>query len=161
MIVNGSQQGLDLVARLLLADGGAVVTSRPSFSGALDVFRWHRAQLVGVPTDDEGGFEPRAFERALATTRPKLVYVIPDRNNPTGISMTAAARKRLLEAARAARVPLLEDDWLAELRGDDEPAPIKAVDRDDQVVYLGTFSKVLAPGLRLGWLLVPKALFEP
>jgi 2-aminoadipate transaminase len=160
VIVNGSQQGLDLVARLLLSDGGVVITSKPSFSGALDVFRWHRAQMVGVPTDADG-LEPAALERALATTKPRFVYAIPDRNNPTGVSMTKAGRERLLAAVQAARVPLLEDDWLAELRGDDEPPPVKALDRDDQVLYLGTFSKVLAPGLRLGWLLVPKALFEP
>lgn len=163
VIVNGSQQGLDLIARLLLSDGSAVVTSRPSFSGALDVFRWHRAQLVGVPLDDtgSGGLDPVRLERALATTRPRLLYVIPDRSNPTGLSMSAAGRERLMAAVRKARVPVLEDDWLAELRGADEPAPLKAIDRDDQVVYLGTYSKVLAPGLRLGWLLVPKALFEP
>ncbi len=160
IVVNGSQQGLDLVARLLLADGGAVVTSRPSFSGALDVFRWHRAHLVGVPVDGDG-LEAAALERALVSARPRLVYAIPDRNNPTGLTMSAAGRDRLLAAVRAARVPLLEDDWLSELRGDGELAPIKAHDPDDQVIYLGTFSKVLAPGLRLGWLLVPRALFEP
>jgi DNA-binding transcriptional MocR family regulator len=160
IIVNGSQQGLDLVARLLLADGGTVLTSRPSFSGALDVFRWYRAQMVGVPADADG-FDPAALDRALATSRPRFAYVIADRANPTGATFTAAARARFLERVQAARLPVLEDDWLAELRGDGEPAPLKAGDRHDQILYLGTFSKVLAPGLRLGWLLVPKALYRP
>lgn len=160
IIVNGSQQGLDLVARLLLADGGTVITARPSFSGALDVFRWWRAQLVGVPVD-ENGFDLAALDRALASSRARLAYVIPDRANPTGLTMSPAARTAFLERLQAARVPVLEDDWLAELRGVGEPAPIKAGDRHDQVLYLGTFSKVLAPGLRLGWLLVPKALYKP
>lgn len=160
VIVNGSQQGLDLVARLLLADGSPVVTSQPSFSGALDVFRWHRARLVGVPLTADG-LDRERLERALATARPRLLYVIPDRNNPTGLSMSAAGREQLMGAARAARVPVLEDDWLAELRAPDEPPPLKALDRDDLVIYLGTFSKVLAPGLRLGWLFVPRDLFEP
>lgn len=160
VIVNGSQQGLDLVARLLLSDGGTVVTTRPSFSGALDVFRWWRAQLIGVPCDRDG-FDDAALARAIASPRTRLLYVVADRANPTGATLTPAARARLLEQAQEARVPVLEDDWLAELRADGEPAPLKAHDRHDQILYLGTFSKVLAPGLRLGWLLVPKALYQP
>jgi 2-aminoadipate transaminase len=160
VIVNGSQQGLDLVARLLLADGGTVVTSRPSFSGALDVFRWHRAALVGLPYDSDG-FEPAPLERALGGGGSRLVYAIPDRHNPTGLTMSEAGRERLMAAARHHRAAILEDDWLAELSDPSEPAPLKARDTTDQVIYLGTFSKVLAPGLRIGWLLVPKMLFEP
>jgi len=160
LIVNGSQQGLDLVARLLLADGGSVVTTRPSFSGALDVFRWWRAELLGVAAGSDG-FDDAALERALAAPRTRLAYVVADRANPTGATLSLATRARLLERVQAARVPLLEDDWLAELRADGEAPPLKAHDRLDQVLYLGTFSKVLAPGLRLGWLLVPKALFAP
>lgn len=160
VIVNGSQQGLDLVARLLLADGGTVVTTQPSFAGALDLFRWHRAQIVGVPAGPEG-LDVAALERALAAARPRLVYVVADRSNPTGLSLPVAAREALLARVQEARVPLLEDDWLAELRGAGEPPPLKAHDRLGQLLYLGTFSKVLAPGLRLGWLLVPRELFEP
>jgi DNA-binding transcriptional MocR family regulator len=160
VIVNGSQQGLDLVARLLLADGGTVVTSRPSFSGALDVFRWYRAALVGIPYDQEG-FEPAALERVLSIGGNNLIYAIPDRHNPTGLTMSEAGRERLVAAAREHHAAILEDDWLAELSGPGEPAPLKARDATDQVLYLGTFSKVLAPGLRIGWLLVPKELFEP
>ncbi|MBL8840207.1 MAG: PLP-dependent aminotransferase family protein [Planctomycetes bacterium] len=160
VIVNGSQQGLDLIARLLLSEGGTVLTAQPSFSGALDLFRWHRAQLQGVPAGP-AGFDLAALDRTLAATQPRFAYVIPDRANPTGLSLPAGAREALLERLQAARVPVVEDDWLAELRRDDEPPPLKARDRDDQVLYLGTFSKVLAPGLRLGWLLVPKPLFEP
>jgi GntR family transcriptional regulator/MocR family aminotransferase len=160
LIVNGSQQGLDLVARLLLADGGTVVTARPSFSGALDVFRWWRATLQGVPAGADG-LDDVALERALASPRTRLCYVVADRANPTGATLSVGARARLLERVQAARVPLLEDDWLAELRADGEAPPLKAHDRQDQVLYLGTFSKVLAPGLRLGWLMVPKPLFAP
>ncbi len=160
VIVNGSQQGLDLITRLLLADGGTVLTAQPTFSGALDLFRWHRAQLVGVPADATG-FDLAVLDRTLATVRPRFCYVIPDRANPTGLSLPAPARAALLERLQAARIPVVEDDWLAELRRDDEPPPLKAQDRLDQILYLGTFSKVLAPGLRLGWLLVPRALFEP
>jgi 2-aminoadipate transaminase len=160
VIVNGSQQGLDLVARLLLADGGTVVTSRPSFSGALDVFRWHRASLVGLPYDTEG-FEPAPLDRALGGGGARLIYAIPDRHNPTGLTLSEAGRERLMAAARLHGAAILEDDWLAELSDPSEPAPLKARDTTDQVIYLGTFSKVLAPGLRIGWLLVPKVLFEP
>jgi len=160
VIVSGSQQGLDLVARLLLADGGTVVTSRPSFSGALDVFRWHRAALVGVPYDQEG-FEPAALDRVLSVGGNHLIYAIPDRHNPTGLTMSEAGRERLVAAAQSHRAAILEDDWLAELSAPGEPAPLKARDATDQVLYLGTFSKVLAPGLRIGWLMVPNELFEP
>ena len=160
VIVNGSQQGLDLVARLLLADGGTVVTSRPSFSGALDVFRWYRAALVGIPYDQEG-FEPAALERVLSIGGNNLIYAIPDRHNPTGLTMSEAGRERLVATAREHHAAILEDDWLAELSGPGEPAPLKARDTSDLVLYLGTFSKVLAPGLRIGWLFVPKELFEP
>lgn len=158
LIVNGSQQGLDLAARLTLSEGGSVVTSVPSFSGALEVFRGHGHLVHGVRLD-ENGLDTRELADLFQRERPRLLYTIPDCHNPTGVSMSAERRSEVLSLAREYGVVVLEDDWLADLRSEAAPAPIKAADDTGHVLYLGTFSKVLIPGLRLGWLVVPRETF--
>lgn len=160
LIVNGSQQGFDLVARMLIDPGDAVAMEQPTYPRAVEVFRAVGARLLAVPWDAEG---PRgdALERVLERHAPKLFYCQPNAHNPTGQVITAAAARRLLAAAARHQVPIVEDGFDGGLDYGPRPAvPLKALDRDGLVIYIGTFSKILFPGLRLGWVVAPPPLAE-
>jgi GntR family transcriptional regulator/MocR family aminotransferase len=155
LIVNGSQQGFDLVARTLLDPGDVVAMEQPTYPRAIDVFRAAGVQLVPVPWDGTGP-SPSALDRVLARYRPKLFYCQPTAHNPTGLTMTPESARRVLDVAARHRVPIVEDGFDGGLfYGERRPVPLRALDRDGLVLYLGTFSKVLFPGLRLGWLVAP------
>jgi len=156
IVVSGSQQGLDLVARVLVQPGDAVVVEEPSFFGALQVFRAARARLLGVPVDGDG-LRTDALESLLARYRPKLIYTLPTFQNPSGVVMSLERRRQLLELAHHYQIPILEDDPYSELRYEGTPPPsLKALDAHGYVIYLSSFSKVLFPGLRLGWVVAPR-----
>jgi GntR family transcriptional regulator/MocR family aminotransferase len=160
LIVNGSQQGFDLIARTLLDPGDAVAIESPTYPRAMQVFRSFGASLLAVDRDDAG---PRvdAFERLLERQAPKLFYCQPCAHNPTGLTIRRDVAARLLAVAARHQVPIVEDGFDGGLYyGDRPPAPLKALDRHGVVVYIGTFSKVLFPGLRLGWLVSPPAFAE-
>jgi 2-aminoadipate transaminase len=152
LITNGAQQGIDLVARVFIDPGDVVLTEAPTFMDALRVFRSHDAAPVGVPVDDEG-LQVDALRELLdrLPKRPKFLYTIPTYQNPTGVTMSAARRRALVDLARERELVLVEDDPYGDLAFDGPPAPtLKAL--DPEVIFLGTFSKVLAPGLRVGWI---------
>jgi DNA-binding transcriptional MocR family regulator len=156
LILSGSQQGLDLAARVFIEPGDTIVVEEPSYIGALQVFRNARARMIGVPTD-EHGMRTDILELRLERHRPKLIYTLPTFQNPSGAVLSAERRSHLLELAYRHRVPILEDDTYSELRYEGEPLPsLKAMDKHGFVLYLGTFSKVLFPGLRIGWLVAPR-----
>ena len=157
LITQGGQQGLDLTAKLFVDAGDVIVTERPTFLGALIAFNPCEPDYRSVPMDDEG-MDTDALEEVLRTTeRVKLVYTVPDHQNPTGRSMSLARRRRLVELAEEYDVLVLEDSPYRELRYEGEKLPtIKSLDTTGRVIHLGSFSKILAPGLRLGW-----ALAEP
>ena len=157
LITQGGQQGLDLTAKLFVDAGDVIVTERPTFLGALIAFNPCEPDYRSVPMDDEG-MDTDALEQVLRTTdRVKLVYTVPDHQNPTGRTMSLARRRRLVELAEEFDVVVLEDTPYRELRYEGERlATIKSLDTTGRVVHLGSFSKILAPGLRLGW-----ALAEP
>jgi 2-aminoadipate transaminase len=160
IIVNGSQQGFDLIARTLLDPGDAVAIEDPTYPRALQVFRSFGAQLLAVPWDTSG---PRvdAFERLLERHAPKLFYCQPSAHNPTGLSLTLETARRLLDVAARHQVPVVEDGFDGSLYYGERPAvPLKALDRDGVVIYIGTFSKILFPGLRLGWLVGPRPVLD-
>jgi 2-aminoadipate transaminase len=164
LITNGSQQALDLIGKIFLNPGDAVLCERPTYLGALQAFNQYQARYVVVPMDDDG-MDVEALERELArdATGPrqiKLIYALPNFQNPTGRSMSRPRRPRLVEVAARYGVPIVEDDPYGELRYEGEPLPtLKSLDRDGSVIYLGTFSKILAPGFRLGWVAAsPEAL---
>ncbi len=160
LVLSGSQQGIDLVARVLIAPGDVVVVEQPSFFGGLQVFRAAQARLVGVPIDEEG-MRPDALETVLQRYRPKLIYTLPSFQNPSSAVLSPARRLRLLELAYQYEVPILEDDPYSELAYDGPPpVSLKALDRRGHVIYLSTFSKVLFPGMRLGWLGAPPAMLR-
>ncbi|KJS67278.1 MAG: hypothetical protein JL50_07815 [Peptococcaceae bacterium BICA1-7] len=155
IVLNGSQQGLDLIARLLLEPGDAVITEQPTFLGAIDIFRSYGAKLIGIPLDGEGMMVDR-LERVLSRVRPKLIYTIPTFQNPSGVTMSIERRRHLIDLACRYRVPVLEDDAYGLLNyGSPTPPPLASMDKSGIVIYLCTLSKILCPGLRLGWMAVP------
>jgi GntR family transcriptional regulator/MocR family aminotransferase len=160
LVVNGSQQGFDLIARTLLDPGDVVAMEQPTYPRALDVFRAAGAQLVPVPWDGDGP-SAEALEQVLARYRPKLFYCQPTAHNPTGLTISGEAARRILDAAARHRVPIVEDGFDGSLYyGERRPLPLRALDRDGLVVYIGTFSKILFPGLRVGWLVAPPPVVE-
>lgn len=161
LLTNGSQQGIDLIARLLLDPGDVVVVEAPTYLGALQVFDAFEATYLTVPTDADG-LRVDALEQALARSPrpPKLLYTVPTFQNPTGSTMPRARREALLALARAHDILVVEDDPYGELRYDGPAEPALRA-RDPDVVYLGTFSKTIAPGLRVGWLAAPQDLVTP
>jgi len=160
LIVTGSQQGLDLIARAFLRAGDEVVMEAPSYLGALQIFGAAGARLLGVPLDEEG-MRLDVLENILIRYRPKLIYTLPTFQNPSGGTMTPRRRLRLLELARRHQVPIVEDDPYGELYYTDQPpSPLLALDQDGYVIYLSTFSKILFPGLRLGWVAAPRPVIE-
>jgi DNA-binding transcriptional MocR family regulator len=160
LVVNGSQQGFDLIARTFLDPGDVVAMEQPTYPRAIDVFRSAGAQLVPVPWDREGP-SAEALEQVLMRHRPKLFYCQPTAHNPTGLTMTPEAARRVLDVAARHHVPIVEDGFDGSLYyGERRPLPLRALDRDGLVLYIGTFSKVLFPGLRLGWLVAPPPVVE-
>jgi len=155
-LTNGSQQGLDLIAKLFLNPGDEVLLQNPSYLGAIQTFRSYQANFRIVPTI-KGGIDIPALELSLKEHRPKLIYLAPTYQNPTGSTLTLEERKAVARLASQYEVPVIEDDPYSELRYDGSAlAPIKSFATEDAVIYLGTFSKTLAPGLRLGWIVADR-----
>lgn len=158
LVTSGSQQGLDLAARVFVDPGDPVVVEEPSYFGGLQAFRAAQARLVPVPADEEG-MRTDVLESVLQRQRPKLIYVLPTFQNPSGHVMSLARRRHLLELASSFQVPVLEDDPYSELRYEGDALPsLRALDESGVVIYLSTFSKTLFPGMRVGWLAAPRAV---
>ncbi len=153
LMTAGSQQGLDFAARLFVNPGDVIIMESPSYLGAINAFKLSQPNFVEVPTD-ENGMIMEELEKVLATTpNVKLIYVIPDFQNPSGRTWPLERRKQFMEIINKYEIPVLEDNPYGELRykGEYQPA-LKSMDEKGLVIYLGTFSKILAPGLRLGWI---------
>ncbi len=151
IITTGGQQVIDLTARALVNEGDIVAVERPSFVGGLNNFRSYNARLVDV-TVAEDGLDLDAFDEILKNQRVRLLYTIPTFQNPSGITMSLKKRQRLLEMAEKYDFFILEDNPYGELRyrGDEVPT-IKSMDEKGRVIYAGSFSKILSPGLRIGF----------
>jgi 2-aminoadipate transaminase len=160
LITNGSQQGIDLLARALLNPGDVVLTEQPSYLAALQVFDACEATVRPVPMD-ENGLDVDAAAAALGTPGVKLLYVMPNHQNPSGRTLANERRCALLRAAMAAGVPVLADEAYLHLRYDPgEPDLLAAADPLSPVISVGTFSKTIAPGLRVAWTVGPAPLIE-
>lgn len=152
LITAGSQQGLALTAQLLVRPGDVVLCESPTYAGALDLFRALRLRIVGVPMDEQG-MQTAQLEPLLQQHHPRLIYTIPNFHNPTGICLSVARRRHLLELAERYNVPILEDDFVGDLRYEGHAIPaLQAFDSAGRVIYVSTFSKMLMPGLRVGFL---------
>ena len=164
LITSGSQQALDLIAKLLINRGDQVLTEAPTYLGALQAFNVFGARYVTVPIDQDGIRTDR-LEEALRTG-PKFMYLLPNFQNPGGVTMSLARRKELVQLSNHHGIPIIEDDPYGQLRfeGEHQP-PLVLLDRKNMgndptyqlgnIIYLSTFSKTLAPGLRLGWIVAP------
>jgi 2-aminoadipate transaminase len=158
LITTGSQQGLDLAAKVLIDTGSAVAVETPTYLGALQAFAPYEPNFVSIDCDDDGPL-PSSLA-ALATRAPgtRFAYLLPNFQNPTGRVIPHARREALVQAARSARVPLLEDNPYGDLWFDEPTPPALASWWPEGCIYLGSFSKVLAPGLRLGYVVAPPEL---
>ena len=152
IITSGAQQVMDLMAKAFCEKGDTIITEAPSFIGSLNTFRSYGAHLVGVPVDDDG-INIEALEKSLKENpNTKFIYTIPNFQNPTGITMSLTKRKAVYQLAKKYNVLVLEDNPYGEIRFSGENIPtIKSLDKDGIVVYAGSFSKVLSPGLRVGY----------
>jgi GntR family transcriptional regulator / MocR family aminotransferase len=160
LITAGSQQALSLVSQLLLNPGDVILVENPTYSGALDLFRALGFKVVGIPVDDQG-MQVDGLEKLLQQHHPRLIYTIPNFHNPTGTCLNSARRRQLLVLADRYNVPILEDDFVGDLRyeGRTQPA-LKALDPGGRVIYVSTFSKMLMPGLRVGFLVAEGPIYE-
>jgi 2-aminoadipate transaminase len=152
LLTSGSQQGLDFSARVFLNPGDVVLVESPSYLGAINAFKACEPTFVEVPTDD-AGMIPEELDKILATTENvKMIYVIPDFQNPTGKTWTLERRQKFMELVNKYEIPVIEDNPYGELRFEGEFLPsLKSMDTKDLVIFLGTMSKIFAPGLRIGW----------
>ena len=152
LITNGSQQGLDLCGKVFLDEGDLVLCESPTYLAAITAFRAYGCRFVEVPTDDLGLIMDELESILKSTPGVKAVYVIPNFQNPTGRTMALERRQRLAELAASFNVMVLEDNPYGELRYEGEALPsIQSFDRGGRVISLGSFSKILCPGLRIGW----------
>ena len=152
LITTASQQGLDFAGKVFLNPGDYVVCESPSYLGAINAFKAYQCQFIEVETDEDGMLIEDLEKKLAAHDNVKMIYVIPDFQNPTGRTWSLDRRKRLLEIAGKYDLPVVEDNPYGELRFEGEMLPsIKSLDTDGRVIFLGTFSKTFCPGLRVGW----------
>ena len=164
LITTGSQQALDLISRIFIDPGDVVLVEAPSYVGALGTFFQYEASVVHVETD-ENGVVPESLKQAIKTLRYqgrriKFLYLIPNYQNPSGVLLPSARRTEILDICRSEKIFIVEDNPYG-LLGFDRPSPnaMRAEDSEN-VIYLGSFSKTIVPGFRVGWALVPQALRE-
>jgi 2-aminoadipate transaminase len=174
LITSGSQQALDLIGKILINPGDRLLTERPTYLGALQAWRSYQAEFITVPVDEDG-LQTDLLEEALCSG-PKFMYILPNFQNPGGVTLNLPRRKALIQMADRYGTPIIEDDPYGELRYEGEHLPpLVVLDADKlnddsntngegfykgNVLYLSTFSKTLAPGLRLGWIVAPVSVIQ-
>lgn len=163
LVTTGGQQAIDLVTRVLIDPGDLIFAEGPTYPGAIPSFTSFQAEVRQVPLDDDGirvDLLRQEIEKELQQGRkPKFIYVIPNFHNPAGVSLSLARRHELVELARELQLIVVEDNPYGQLRFEGQPLPtLYSLDSDNNVIYLGTFSKILSPGIRLGWIAAPKPL---
>ncbi len=165
IITTASQQGLDLLAKIFINPGDKIIVEMPSYLGALSAFNAYRAKTIGIPMDDMGMI-PEKLVETLETLKsvgekPKFIYLIPDFQNPAGITMPTARRKEIIEIAKKFDVLIVEDSPYKELRFEGEhQESLFALDKTGHVITLGTFSKILLPGFRIGWVIADPRIVD-
>ena len=156
LVTNGSQQGLDLIAKVFLDPGDHVALENPSYLGAIQAFDSYQARYLTVDTDEDGMI-PESLERVLshAEVLPKFVYLVPNFQNPTGRTLTPERREKIVRICEHYEVPIVEDDPYGELQFEGEPArALVSYDTSGTIIYSGTGSKIVAPGMRVAWLVM-------
>ena len=165
IVTTGSQQALDLLGKTMISPGDKVIVEGPTFLATIQCFRLYGAELISAPVDGEG-VDTVALEKLIAEHRPKFVYVIPTFGNPTGALLSLARRKKLLELAVKYQTLMVEDDPYGDLYFNEAPPPsllalsAQVPGSRDWLVHCGSLSKVLSPGLRVGWMIAPSELLS-
>jgi len=161
LITTGSQQNLDMAGKIFFDEGDVVLMESPTYLAAINAFKAYQPVFKEVPTDEKGMI-PEELDKILAETpRAKLIYVIPDFQNPTGICWSLERRQKFMEIVNKYNIPVLEDNPYGELRYEGETLPsLQSMDTKDLVMAMGTFSKTFCPGLRIGWLAAPITLMK-
>ncbi len=161
LITTGAQQIMDLCTKALVNEGEVVICEAPSFIGSLNTFRSYNAKLVGVTVESDGMNTAELEEKLKANPNAKFIYTIPNFQNPSGVTMSLEKRKRVYELARKYGVLIIEDNPYGDLRYSGEFLPnIKSMDTDGIVIYAGSFSKVISPGMRVAYAIAPKPVFQ-
>jgi len=165
LLTNGSQQALDLIGKLFIDSGDYVLTGRPTYLGAIQAWNAYGARYHTVNLDDDGMVVDEmehAYEKVLADSGkpPKFIYVLPNFHTPAGTTMPLERREQLAEIATKLNLPVVEDDPYGQLRYEGEDIPPICTFIPERTIYLGTFSKIMAPGLRLGWIVCPEVLMK-
>jgi len=165
LLTNGSQQALDLIGKIFVDPGDYVITSRPTYLGAIQAWNAYQGRYHTVSLDDDGMVVDEiqhAYEKAIADSGrpPKFIYVLPNFHNPGGTTLTRERREQLADVATELDLPVVEDDPYGQLRYEGEDLPPICTYIPERTIYLGTFSKTLAPGLRLGWIVCPEVLMR-
>lgn len=161
MITSGAQQALDLIGKTFINPGDPIITEAPTYVGALQAFSQYQPDICGIELDDDGmriDLLEAELDR-LGARKPKFIYTIPNFHNPAGVTMTLERRRRLVEISRERGIVLIEDDPYGRLRYAGEPVECMRA-MDENVVYLGTVSKVFAPGTRTGWIIAPTPILD-
>ncbi len=157
-IISGAQQGIDIIARVLLSSGDYVFVESPTYMGAIAVFKSRGAKIVEIPLQSDG-LDLSELEKRLRFIKPKFIYIMPNFQNPTGCSYSDRKKRHLLLLCKKYDIMVLEDDYLSELSYTDKVSkPIKAFDKDNRVIYIKSFSKIFMPGLRVAYLVIPQAI---
>ncbi len=160
-VTTGSQQGIEFSAKIFVNEGDVVICESPSYLGAINAFRAYQPKFVEIPMDDHGMIIEELEKALKAYPNAKMVYTIPDFQNPTGITMPDDRRKRVAELAAEYKIPVIEDNPYGDLIFEGtRHASIKSYDKEGWVIYLGTFSKTFCPGLRLGWICASPEILE-
>lgn len=165
IVTSGGQQALDIVCKVLIDPGDVIVAEGPTYPGAVSAFTSYQAQVEQVPVDDDGMDTQKLRERLddldRRGKRPKLLYLIPNFQNPSGVTLSLERRREVIEIAQERELLILEDNPYGLLRYDGDPLPsLRELDEDELVIYVGTFSKILSPGIRLGWVTAPRPVLE-
>jgi len=160
MFTNGSQQALDLIGKIFLDPNDTVIVENPSYLGAIQAFNVYQPRFTTIPMDAQG-INPIALEKALQKKKPKFIYLVPTFQNPSGVTLSIERRIEILRIAKKHHVLIIEDDPYSAIRFKGQPVPsMYALAKGKRVVYLSTFSKILSPGIRLGWVLGSEALIH-
>jgi 2-aminoadipate transaminase len=165
LLTNGSQQALDLIGKIFIDPGDYVITSRPTYLGAIQAWNAYQCRYHTVNLDDDGMVVDEiehAYEKVLADSGkpPKFIYVLPNFHNPGGTTLSQPRREQLADVATELELPVVEDDPYGQLRYEGEDLPPICTYMPERTIYLGTFSKTLAPGLRVGWIVCPEVLMQ-
>jgi DNA-binding transcriptional MocR family regulator len=160
LVTAGAQQALDLVGKLFIEPGDTIAVEAPSYVGALSAFSVYEPRYLQIPMDHDGIIVDRLEEALRGDVRPKFLYVCPNFHNPAGVTISRERRQRLVDVCRAAGVPIVEDDPYGMLRFDGDPLPSLYSLDPENVIYLGTLSKIFCPGIRIGWAVAPPDVLE-